>query len=136
MGEIGVLHENHHVELIEDELFNKSGELRLFTADDYLRMGEASISPRGRLHRAHRKRGPEGGRLGQPALRVRQQAGETLCQSAWERRRRSRQEPGADTGGSEQEPDLTLLRSRADIDKGPTLRSLGYPGGLNHGPGL
>jgi hypothetical protein len=111
MGEIGILHENHRVELIEGELFNKTGERRLFTADEYLRMGEASVSPRGSPHRAHRKRGPEGGRLGQPALRVCQQADETLCQSARGRRRRSRQEPGADTGGSEPEPDLTLLRS-------------------------
>ena len=44
MGEIGILHEDDHVELIEGELFNnKTGERRLFTADEYLHMGEAGI---------------------------------------------------------------------------------------------
>jgi Uma2 family endonuclease len=44
MGEIGILHEDDHVELIEGELYNsKTGEKRLFDVHEYHRMIEAGI---------------------------------------------------------------------------------------------
>lgn len=44
MGEVGILHEDDHVELVGGQLFdNKTGERRHFAVAEYLRMGEAGI---------------------------------------------------------------------------------------------
>ncbi len=116
MGEIGILHEDDHVELIEGELFDsKTGERRLFTADEYLRMGEAGI-----LHEDDRIELIEGEVIEMPPVGGRHAAcvdrlnsllsrlvGDTVIVRV--------QSPIRLVDRTEPQPDLALLRLREDF---------------------
>lgn len=116
LGEIGVLHEDDHVELVEGELYNsKTGEKRHFDVHEYHLMMEAGI-----IREGSRVQLIEGEVLEMAAVGSRHAAcvnklNWLLNRSVGEELIVSVQCPVRLGEGSEPEPDIALLRPRNDF---------------------
>lgn len=116
MGEVGILHEDDHVEFIAGEFFNsKTGERRFFDAGEYHRMVEAGI-----LREDDRVELIEGEILEMSPIESRHagcvnRLNKLLVQKVGDATIVHIQNPVRLPNGSEPEPDLALLRLREDF---------------------